>query len=124
MKVLLTSLLLLNLSTAMALTGEQLYKKINCAQCHDKDGMGKAKKEKDGTYDVKATKGPRIAGLDEKYIEEQMLAIQSKKRKTKYTLSMAVKIKKLSPEDIKSLSSYIAKELNPKAGKAKGMLQK
>ncbi len=116
---------LISQGTALAASdGEKVYKKINCAQCHGKDGLGKAPKKKDGSWKLSGTKGPQIAGLDAKYIEEQMIAIKEKKRKSKYTTSMMVKIKKLTAEDIKALATYISKDLNPKAPAIKGMLQK
>lgn len=105
------------------MTGKQIYKKINCAQCHGKDGLGKAKIKK-GKLKLGPTKGPRIAGLSEKYLDEQISAIKEGKRKTRYTVSMKSKIKKLSSDDIKTLSKYVSTELNPKAGKAKGMEEK
>ena len=50
---------------AQANSGEEVYKdrKINCAQCHGKDGMGMAKKKGDGSWGLSLMKGPRIAGL-------------------------------------------------------------
>lgn len=103
--------------------GKKLWKKINCAQCHKKDGMGKAKM-KEGKWKLNAVKGPRVAGLDAKYIIEQVTAIKTKKRKTKYTISMMAKVKKLSDEDIANIAEYISKELNPKGGSFKGMNEK
>lgn len=116
-----------NSFSADSAAGKKIYKKVNCAQCHGKDGMGTAKMKK-GKLDIKATKGPRVAGLSEAYLVEQLTAIQGKDkatlRKTKYTVSMKTKIKKLTEEDIKNLAAYVANELNPKAGKTKGMLEK
>ena len=95
-------------------------------QCHGKDGLGKAKMKK-GKLKLGAMKGPRIAGLSEQYLVDQLKAIQGKDkanlRKTKYTASMKSKIKKLSEKDIKDLAAYVSSGLNPKAGKAKGMLE-
>lgn len=121
-------ILLLSLSaiSADSKAGKKLYKKINCAQCHGKDGMGKAK-FKNGKWKLGAVKGPRIAGLKKKYTIEQLIAIQGKdkatRRKTKYTTSMKAKIKKLTEQDFKNLAKYIAEDLNPSAGKFKGLLQ-
>ncbi len=112
----------LNSFAADSKLGAKLYKKINCAQCHDKDGLGKAKMV-DGKYKLAATKGPRVAGLDEKYAYEQLKAIQTKKRKTRYTTTMYIKIKKLSDDDLKNLAAHLAKDLNAKAGAHKGMNQ-
>lgn len=95
--------------------GEKLYKKINCAMCHNKDGMGKAKGGK-----IKMTKGPQIAGLSTDYIIAQMVAIQTKKRKTKNTSMMMGKIKKLSKADIANIAAYVSSM----APAHKGMLEK
>lgn len=82
--------------------GKKLYKKVNCALCHNKDAMGKAKNGK-----VALLKGPQIAGLDEAYIAEQVTAIQGKKRKTKNTSMMYAKVKKLKPAEIKDIAAYV-----------------
>ena len=103
--------------------GKALYKKINCAQCHGKDGLGKAKKKK-GKWKLNPVKGPQIANLDAAYIVAQLEAVKSGARKTKYTSSMKAKLKKYSKADFEDLAAYISKDLNPKAEKIKGMLQK
>lgn len=95
--------------------GAKVFKKVNCAMCHNKDGMGKAKNGKLGP-----TKGPRIAGLDEKYIVEQMNAIKSKSRKTKFTAMMYAKIRKLTDAEIADVAAHVAKMGSP----FKGMNQK
>ena len=94
--------------------GKKVYKKVNCALCHGPKGMGKAKNGK-----FALTRGPQIAGLDAKYIVEQMKAIKSKKRKTKYTTMMVTKIKKLKDKDIKDVAAYVT----TLAPRLKGMLQ-
>lgn len=111
------------------------YKKV-CLQCHAKDGMGKAKlSKKTGKFKINAMAGPQIAGLSEKYITEQVLAIQAGTRKNKNTISMKQNLKrvkpkakradkKLLPEDVAALAHYISKELNKKAGPHKGMEEK
>ena len=93
-------------------------KPANCVQCHGKDGMGKAKK-KDGEWKLNMMKGARIAGLPEAYIYEQLKAVQSKKRKTKNTGTMYMRIKKYDDQDLKDLAAYVSKKLNPKAGEYK-----
>ena len=95
--------------------GKAFYKKVNCAMCHGPKGLGKAKNGK-----LAVTKGPPIAGLDEKYIVKEMTAIQIKKRKSKYTTMMVTKIKKLSPQDMRDVAAYAA-SLGPRI---KGMKQK
>ncbi|RZF22206.1 c-type cytochrome [Halobacteriovorax vibrionivorans] len=99
-----------------AAKGKAIYKKVNCALCHNADGMGKAK---DGKLAI--VKGPRIAGLDAAYIAEQVTAIKSKKRKTKYTTMMWTKIRGLSDKDIKDVAAYVS---TMSKDKFKGMLQK
>ena len=83
-------------------SGKKVFKKINCALCHNADGMGKAKGGK-----LALLKGPQIAGLDAAYIVEQLEAIKSKKRKTKYTTMMWTKIRKLSSQDMADLGAYV-----------------
>jgi cytochrome c553 len=116
-------MLTLNVQAGDAAKGKKLYKKINCAQCHGKKGLGKAKMKK-GKWKLNPVKGPQIAGLDAAYIVEQLEAVKSGARKTKYTSSMKAKIKKYSKEDFENLAAYISKEINPKAPAVKGMLQK
>ena len=88
--------------------------------------MGKAKIKK-GKLKLTAMAGPRIAGLNESYIVTQLSAIQGKDkssvRKSKYTASMKSKIKKLTQEDFNDLATYIANEINPKAGVHVGLLE-
>lgn len=116
------SLFMLSSATAGDVAkGKNLYhKKVKCQQCHNKDGMGKAKLV-NGKLKLGAMKGPRIAGLSEKYIIDQMKAIKSKKRKSRYTNTMRTKIKKLTDKDFADLATYISKKINAKAGKFKGM---
>lgn len=123
--------LALNVQAGDSAKGKTLYKTINCAQCHGKDGLGKAsrakkdsKKYKKGDWKLNPVKGPQIANLDAAYIVEQLEAVKSGARKTKYTSSMKAKIKKYSKADFEDLAAYISKDLNPKAEKIKGMLQK
>lgn len=99
-----------------AAKGKAIYKKVNCALCHNADGMGKAK---DGKLAI--VKGPRIAGLDAAYIIEQVTAIKSKKRKTKNTSMMWTKIRGLSDQDIKDVAAYVT---TMSKDKFKGMNQK
>lgn len=106
-----------------AAKGKTLYKKINCAQCHDKDGSGKAKKV-GGEWKLNPVKGPQIAKLNAEYIVAQLEAVKSGARKTKYTSSMKAKINKLTTKDFQDLAAYIAGDLNPKATAIKGMLEK
>ena len=94
-------------------------KQGNCLQCHGKMGMGKAKKGADGKYKLNMMKGPRIAGLDEAYIVEQLKAVKSKTRKTKYTSTMFTRVNKYKEQDMKDLAAYISKALNPDAGSYK-----
>ena len=96
--------------------GEKVFKQINCAMCHNKDGMGKAKNGK-----LSILKAPRIAGLNEAYIVSQITDIQSQKRKTKFTSMMYSKVKKLSKEDIANVAAYVS---SLSKDKAKGMLEK
>lgn len=91
----------------------------NCLQCHGKMGLGKAKKDSKGKYKLNMMKGPRIAGLDEAYIYEQLKAVQSKKRKTKYSSTMYTRIRKYKDQDLMDLAAYVASTLNSAAGKYK-----
>lgn len=119
MKNLIIIMMALTLSShtlaADAKKGEAIYKKVNCAQCHNADGMGKVAADK-----VALLKGPRIAGLDEKYIAEQVSAIQSGKRKTKATAMMLAKVKSLKADDIANVAAYVS---TMSKDKHKGMLQ-
>lgn len=99
-----------------AAKGKAIYKKVNCALCHNADGMGKAKNGK-----LAIVKGPRIAGLDAAYIAEQVLAVKTKKRKTKFTTMMWTKVRGLSEADIKDVAAYVS---TMSKDKFKGMLQK
>ena len=108
-----------------AKSGEEIYKdrKINCAQCHGKDGMGMAKKKGDGSWGLSLMKGPRIAGLSKEDIKKALMQIQdkdkSKKRKTRYTSMMKKRISKLSAEDFDALAEYVSTAINPSAGSYK-----
>ncbi len=105
------------MAAADAKEGEKVWKKINCALCHDKKGEGKAK----GTpLKLNAMKGPPIAGLNEQYIVKQMTAIHDGSRKTAYTNTMKLKIKNLTPQDIENVSAYVA---TLSSTKIKGMLE-
>ena len=107
--------------------GKKVYKKVGCTICHKKDGMGKAKIVK-GKLKLKILSGPRIAGLNEEYIYKEMIAIQGKNkkniRKTKYTNTMKIKIKKLTHQEIKDVAAYVSKKLNPLAGSHIGIYEK
>ena len=85
-------------------------------------------KMKDGKLKLKVTAGPRLAGLSEAYIVEQLTAIQGKdkkkRRKSKYTNTMKLKIKKLTQKDFQDLAAYISNDINPKSGKTKGLKEK
>ncbi|EQC50490.1 c-type cytochrome [Bacteriovorax sp. DB6_IX] len=96
--------------------GKKIYKKINCTMCHNANGSGKAS----DVSKIRMTKGPKIAGLDAAYVAEQVIAVQSKKRKTKNTAMMYAKVKKLSKKEIADVAAYVA-SLGPKY---KGMFQK
>ena len=90
-------------SAGDAAKGAKVFKKVNCALCHNKDGMGKAKDE----ASIAILKAPRIAGLSEEYIVAQVTAIQKKERKTKNTSMMYSKVRKLSAEDIANVAAYV-----------------
>lgn len=116
-------LFMFNAHAGDAAKGKKLYKKINCAQCHGKDGMGKAKKKK-GEWKLNPVKGPQIAKLNAEYIVAQLEAVKSGARKTKYTSSMKAKIKKYTTKDFQDLAAYVSGDLNAKAPAIKGMHQK
>jgi cytochrome c553 len=127
MKAILILSLLMSLSSFSqdVKKGKKIFKKVKCSQCHNKDGMGKAKlSKKTGKIRLNAMKSSRIAGLPAAYIEAQMIAIQAKSkdkkthRKTKYSASMKAKIKKLSPQDIKDVAAYVS-TMQPKKGEYK-----
>lgn len=99
------------------------YKKI-CIECHANTGLGKALvNPKTGKQMVNAMMGPRIAGLKEAYIGEQVKAIRAGVRKNANTISMKQKTAKLTDQEIADLAKYISKTLNPSAGDHKGMLE-
>ena len=102
-----------------AVRGKELYRENDCATCHSRDGMGEAKMV-NGAPSLTTSEGPRIAGLDEKYLITQITAIQGldpkTEKKTEFTKSMKKQIAKLSAQDIEDLAAYIAKEINPTAG--------
>lgn len=119
MKKLLLVLVILSVQSIYASSaGETVYtdKKINCAQCHGKDGMGMAK----DTASLGIVKGPRIAGLPAEYIEAELKSIQGKDkanvRKTKFTSMMKTRISKLSEQEMKDLAAYVSTMINPSAG--------
>ncbi|MCB9062972.1 MAG: c-type cytochrome [Halobacteriovoraceae bacterium] len=102
---------------ADAKNGEQVFKKINCALCHNADGMGKA----DTADKIKLTKAPRIAGLEESYIVEQVKAVIAQTRKNKNTSMMFAKVKALKDNEIADVAAYVS---GLSKDKFKGMLQK
>ena len=73
----------------------------------EKKGLGKAKKKK-GKWKLNPVKGPQIAGLDAAYIVEQLEAVKSGARKTRYTSSMKAKIKKYK-KNMLHLKTYSCK---------------
>lgn len=95
--------------------GSRLYVENNCATCHARDGMGIAKVF-NGKPKVDETHGPRIAGLDEKYIVEQMIAIQGKTpghlRKTESTKEMKKLTKDLTKEEMADIAAFVARDIN------------
>ena len=103
--------------------GKSLYKENECATCHSKNGMGEAKIV-NGIAQLDLTAGPRIAGLDEKYIVTQILETQNGQRVTKFTANMKKQIKDLTKAEIEDIAAYVAKEINSKAGAYKSQLNK
>jgi cytochrome c553 len=97
--------------------GEKVWKKINCASCHKKDGMGLAK---DATK-IRAAMGTQIKDLKEEYIVAQVIAIQSGTRKAPTTTTMMQRTKPLSAQDIKDVAHYITKKISTAPGSYKGM---
>ena len=73
--------------------GIKLYKK-KCVTCHGKQGEGK-----------KSQKAPRLAGQHDWYLYEQLIAIQSGKRKNQKMMPF---VKGLSDQDLKDLATYIS----------------
>lgn len=106
---------------ADAVRGAALYKSNECATCHAKDGMGVAKVFSNKPR-VEETAGPRIAGLEEKYIVTQMLAIQGldqkTERKTETTKEMKKITKNLTKQDFEDMAAYVSQEINKPAPKA------
>lgn len=116
--VLLFSLTVMNQIFAQDLVnGEKVWKKINCASCHKKDGMGLAK---DATK-IRAAMGPQIKDLKEEYIVAQVTAIQSGTRKAPTTATMMQRTKPLSAADIKDVAHYISKKISTSPGAYKGL---
>lgn len=95
-----------------------------CVQCHADDGMGKAKiHPKTGKALINAMAGPRIAGLNEKYMVAQLRDVYKGARANANTISMKQKISKLKPSELKAIAHYVSQKLNPGAGSYKGMLE-
>ena len=103
--------------------GKSLYKENECSTCHSKNGMGEAKIV-NGVVQLDLTAGPRIAGLDEKYIVSQVLETQSGKKVTKFSANMKKQIKDLTKVEIEDIAAYVAKGINPGAGAYKSQLNK
>ena len=72
--------------------GEKLY--ASCIQCHGDRGLG-----------VPEQKAPRISGQHARYIETQLNAFKSKKRKNP---KMYPFIKNLSDKDYKDLAAFVS----------------
>jgi cytochrome c553 len=108
-------------AAAGAAVGAAIYKKGNCTTCHKADGAGNPHPQ------VGLMKGPVIAGLSEKYIYEQLVAVKSGTRpngingKKNYT-SMKTFITKLTDEEFKQVAKYVS-ELG-KGKTIKGFLEK
>jgi cytochrome c553 len=97
------------------------YTKV-CVQCHAADGMGKAKINKaTGKPLINAMAGPRIAGLNEKYMVAQLRDIYKGARANANTISMKQKISKMKPAELKAIAHYVSEKLNHEAGSYKGM---
>ncbi len=102
--------------------GKKVFKKGNCITCHKADGMGKAKIV-NGKPKLALMMGPRISGLEEKYIIERITSIQSKTYKSAHTKTMQMFVKKLTRKDIEDVAAYVSKVLGAKSGKHKGLKQ-
>lgn len=98
-----------------AVKGAALYKSYSCATCHAKNGLGVAKVFGEKPR-VDIAEGPRIAGLEEKYIVDQMMAIQGRDPKhirvTETTKEMKKNTKDLSKQDMEDIAAYVSKEIN------------
>lgn len=109
----------LGASAGDAKKGAVLYKKNDCATCHAKDGMGVAKVFSDNKPRVDINEGPRILGLEEKYIVTQMIAIQGKDpnviRQTEFTREMKKVTKDLTKQDFEDIAAYVSQEMNKPA---------
>ena len=68
--------------------------RIECIDCHGEDGMG------DDEY-------PKIAGLDEDYIFEQLMAFKTGKRPNRAEM-MLWSIEDLDEQDLADLAAYYA----------------
>ncbi len=97
--------------------GEKVWKKVNCASCHKKDGTGLAK---DATK-IRAAMGPQIKDLKEEYIVAQVTAIKSGTRTGPTTATMMQRTKGLTDKDIKDVAHYITKKVSTNPGSHKGL---
>jgi len=75
-----------------AARGEEL--RVECIDCHGEDGMG------DDEY-------PKIAGLDEAYLFDQLMAFKTGKRPNRAEM-MSWAIEDLEEQDLADLAAYYA----------------
>jgi cytochrome c553 len=78
----------------LAQVGDDALRVQACANCHGPDGHGQA------------PSGPRLAGLDHRYLRAEMLAWKEGRRDSDPSGAMAVIARHLSLEDIEALSRY------------------
>ncbi len=76
------------------LTGERVYMDKGCIECHGPRG-----------YSANPDMFPKIAGLDNRFITEQLTAFQSGKRQNVIMSPVAAT---LTPDDITALAAYIS----------------
>ena len=81
-------------SQAAVASGKDLYGSKGCAGCHGPTGMG--------------TVGPRLAGIQAPYLLEQFKLIRDGKRTSGKSGMMAPSVAKVSDEDAKAITDYLA----------------
>ena len=92
-----TALLLMLSSPAVALDGAELYKTKTCYTCHGKDGKTPIMP----SY-------PKIAGQSEEYSLQQMKDIKSGARANGMSAAMKGIMHLVNEEEMKALAAYIA----------------
>jgi len=81
-------------SQAIAADGAALYKAKGCAGCHKADAMGQV--------------GPRLAGLQEKYVAEQFKLIRDGKRASGKSGMMKGAVSSVTDAEADAIAKYVS----------------